>query len=311
MVDLADGQRGGVGADRAGWRVVQLDDRVRCGRVFIKSPAEQDTARDRTLGRVELVDPADADDLKRVPRCCIVPDGRYLHRGRWPWLFSSTPRVQALAEDWNGSSWSIQTLPGLPSHAGAEMLEGVSCPAAQGCVAVGSTDSAEAVALGWNGRAWTTQLALGSRVRGRGYLLHTVSCSSPDACIAGGDRFTEHNPRNVRLWALWNGATWTTPRSRAVAHSQTVDSVSCVSRTDCSALAGNLTLVDIERGANTGLADRPRIEHWNGSAWSSEAFALNDLYSSISCASTIRCVAVGTLLSGGRKPTHPLVAVGL
>ncbi len=66
--------------------------------------------------------------------------------------------VQSLAEGWDGSQWTIESMPSL----NAPELNGVSCPAAGDCTAVGSIgtsgDTGEPLAEAWNGTAWTVEL---------------------------------------------------------------------------------------------------------------------------------------------------------
>jgi hypothetical protein len=67
-------------------------------------------------------------------------------------------RVSALAEAWNGSSWSVQNT-AQPAHQRVNLLGGVSCPEAGSCVATGyyqPVHGSPAVALTefWNGTSW-------------------------------------------------------------------------------------------------------------------------------------------------------------
>ena len=171
-------------------------------------------------------------------------------------------------------------------------------PVGEACVAVGTDRGLVAVALGWNGLAWTNRLVLGTPLRGPGYDLPTVSCATPDFCVAGGARYGKRRPGILGIWARWNGARWTTPSSTAVVHSHGVTGVSCASPTDCTAVAG-------------GVFTRAAVEHWNGSRWSRESFhgSSDDVFLSISCPAGSRCVAVGALVAGAKKPDRPLVAV--
>jgi hypothetical protein len=60
---------------------------------------------------------------------------------------------KGLAQRWNGTAWSFQSVPKV-------QLNGVSCPTASTCVAVGRafTNKADPVALGWSSATgWTSQ----------------------------------------------------------------------------------------------------------------------------------------------------------
>jgi hypothetical protein len=97
---------------------------------------------------------------------------------------------QTLAESWNGSSWSIVSSP--DNGTGANSLDGVSCPSASSCTAVGSYETASGVAQtlaeAWDGTTWSIQtspnLTLGNNA------LVGVSCLSASACTAAGDAYS-------------------------------------------------------------------------------------------------------------------------
>src|SRR5919201_345683 len=104
-----------------------------------------------------------------------------------------------LAERWNGASWAIQSTPN-PTGFSASELNGVSCPSAGACVAVGdSSNGSNSVTLAerWNGTSWVIQ----STPKPSGATaskLFDVSCTSASACTAGGSGLAER----------WNGTSW-------------------------------------------------------------------------------------------------------
>jgi hypothetical protein len=66
-----------------------------------------------------------------------------------------------VAEQWNGTTWTVLT---TPSPATFSALLSVSCPSAAHCVAVGvssptATGALSPVAEVWDGTAWTVQAA--------------------------------------------------------------------------------------------------------------------------------------------------------
>ena len=86
----------------------------------------------------------------------------------------------ALVEVWNGTSWSIQTIP-TPSGAQATALYGVACTSSSACTTVGgyvdSSSNVDTLAEAWNGSSWsieTTPNPSGAQ----GSLLSGVSCTS-------------------------------------------------------------------------------------------------------------------------------------
>jgi hypothetical protein len=93
----------------------------------------------------------------------------------------------ALAERWNGSTWSAQA---IPSPAGGTIwsLNGISCPSAASCRAVGqyrqdTTGGARALAEHWNGSTWSVQEAAQPN---RHDVLNAVSCAGYRTCTAVG-----------------------------------------------------------------------------------------------------------------------------
>ena len=100
-----------------------------------------------------------------------------------------------LAEHWNGTAWSFQTVPNpadATPHDGL-VLSAVSCPSSTACVAVGSYSNSNGRALiplveRWNGTKWTIQSVPAGGGRGAG--LTAVSCSSGSACTAVGHHTT-------------------------------------------------------------------------------------------------------------------------
>src|SRR5215467_7144930 len=61
--------------------------------------------------------------------------------------------VRAVAEQWNGTTWTIQP---TPSPAGGGALNSVSCVSASACTAVGSS-AAGTLAERWDGTRWSIQ----------------------------------------------------------------------------------------------------------------------------------------------------------
>jgi hypothetical protein len=144
----------------------------------------------------------------------------------------------ALAEAWHGAAWFL-----LPNPAGATRLTGISCPAANTCVAVG----AAGVARRWNGASWSVQRTPSSTVS-----LTGVDCVSARDCVATGT-YRHGTALSPAVAESWNGTSWSVripPRPRANTGT-TLRAVSCSSARQCAAVgryrnrAGTtLTLVD-------------------------------------------------------------------
>jgi hypothetical protein len=183
----------------------------------------------------------------------------------------------AVAERWNGTSWTMQTpMPLTDPDFLYSSLSEVSCTSTTACTAVGSAPANDSGTLAefWDGTSWTIQTSPTSSVPGTN--LSGVSCKSATACIAVGGTLAE----------LWNGTSWTiqtTPRSGG-----DLNEVSCTSATTCTAVGS---------GAG-GLAD-----FWNGSTWTVQTTptpsgATSNNLSGVSCTSATECTAVGSYVNG-------------
>jgi hypothetical protein len=202
---------------------------------------------------------------------------------------NGTPE-SALAETWNGTTWSVVPTPRPVRKA----LYGVSCTSAKACVAVGSDDlnddfTQSQVEEFWNGARWSIM----PRIRDIASELLGVSCASPTDCIAVGDQASFTYGRYLTFIQSWNGRMWSTVPSPSVGSGDNfLSGVSCLSATACTA-------VGIRYYGLTSSA--PLIESWNGKRWAVEKApnktASGDL-EGVSCVSVRACVAVGTYYTG-------------
>jgi len=102
----------------------------------------------------------------------------------------------ALAETWNGRTWSAQATP-VPAKSVSSVLNGVSCVSPANCTAVGSsttsplTASTRTLAERWNGGTWAQQRTAHST---DGTELDAVYCAAGGFCIAGGEDITTDLP---------------------------------------------------------------------------------------------------------------------
>jgi hypothetical protein len=179
-----------------------------------------------------------------------------------------------LAEEWNGSTWTIQPTPGAGSP---DELDGVSCVSASYCQAVGST-SAGILTVEWDGSGWT-----GAPEAVPGISLLGVSCVSASYCEAVG------RTGSGAIAAYWNGYVWASQGVSAPTGAL-LNSVSCVTVSNCTAVG--------YYGPNAST--RGLAEHWNGSTWTAETFVqegADTLPFSVSCTSATSCLAVGAYYS--------------
>jgi hypothetical protein len=192
----------------------------------------------------------------------------------------------ALAENWNGSTWTVQTV-SLPGNA---ELTGVSCVSASYCVAVGwdiSSTETEAEIEDWNGSTWTL---VPIYLQG---LLYGVSCTSTSFCQVVGENDADTGP----VVFSWNGSVYTDqPISSPTDTGLT--SVSCLSTSDCVAVGTS----------SSGAVG----EHWNGSSWTAANFVQQGSYTwpmSISCGSATSCLATGVYYSTNATYEYALAEV--
>jgi hypothetical protein len=214
-------------------------------------------------------------------------------------LLSVPLEEPAFAEGWNGTNWSLQTVPSPPS-AITMNLNGVSCASSAACVAVG--DYVNTVAFDfplverWNGTQWAIE-QVPVPYPSQGGDLYGVSCTSPSACTAVGAYHRPFPGLDLPLVERWSGRRWfiqKTPNPRSLDDS-TLYAVSCTSHMACMAVGA--------RGVppQQDPVSAPLAERWNGARWSitpTPQFQENFL-SSVSCVSPVACAAVGTGITGG------------
>jgi hypothetical protein len=197
------------------------------------------------------------------------------------------------AARWNGTSWSVQSVP-APTGATAAYPYGVSCTSSASCTMAGYYVNGSGVELpfaeSWNGTAWSLQTApapsgaTATRVSG-------VSCTSSTACTLVGE-YTNSSGTEVTLAERWNGSAWSvqsTPNPAEAKGSHLNGGVSCTSGTACTAVG----VFQNSAGKYQTLA-----EQWYGSTWKVQSTPNNEkgegwLTGGVSCPSLAMCAAVG------------------
>jgi hypothetical protein len=181
-----------------------------------------------------------------------------------------------IAETWNGTTWSAQTLP-----AGAIA---VSCSAADACTAVGGL-----TALRWDGTNWTVQ-TVPSPAGGSNFALSSVSCPSATSCTAVGNGHIGGAGFWSMLAVAWDGTDWTiqpTPQASS-ARSLFPRAVSCTTAAACIAV-GKVRRLGVQHTVAL---------HWNGTDWTIQPTPLMrnaavPILNGVSCRSATACTAVG------------------
>jgi hypothetical protein len=193
------------------------------------------------------------------------------------------------AEQWNDTSWSLQTTP-APTGSTTAQLNDVSCTSSTSCEAVGS-DNTHTWAEVWNGTTWSIQ-TIATPSGGRNAHVNGVDCTAANACTAVGD-FINASNKGVPLAERWNGSNWSVQNVPVPSgNTSQFSSVSCSTTQftiGCNA-AGFVT--------KNGIS-LPMAENWNGSSWSVKPTQSPDpnvsrsTFSSVSCSSLITCMGVG------------------
>ncbi len=209
---------------------------------------------------------------------------------------NSAGAEEALAEEWNGSSWSQEAVPN-PSGAQQSVLVAVACISNGTCTAVGgfidSSGPEVTLAEAWNGSSWsvgTTPDPSGAQFSA----LSGVSCNSSGACTAVGEYF-DSSSVGVTLAEVWNGTSWSiqsSANSKGVSQNSELIGVACTSASACTAVGASVAAVE------TALA-----EAWNGTSWSIEATPMpsggqQSGLSDVACTSASACTAVGGYVDG-------------
>jgi hypothetical protein len=181
-----------------------------------------------------------------------------------------------LAEHWDGSHWSIMSMPYNPT-AGA--FKRISCATTTSCIAVGNAVGGSTVAE-WDGTAWSFTPFPGAGTGNAGLVtFESVTCTSPTSCFAVG---WKGGGSSTTLIESWNGAQWSiVPSPNPPGQdANTLYDVTCASPSSCFAVGGTL------------------IEQWDGTSWSivtSPTFP-DDTFPNlvgVSCTSESSCFAVG------------------
>jgi hypothetical protein len=338
--------------------------RVRLGR--FRYSALLLTSLTVTLGLAALAQPAGASSSQAAPHSSAAPS--HPSAAPAPWEIQKTPPLDvregqfngisctsvsncmavgdelnskgelvALAEFWNGTSWSMTKGTNPPGTEGSE-LDSVSCVASE-CVAVGQSGEESPLAELWNGTSWTLQSVTTTDIFAD---LEGVSCPSPDLCRAVGFGETETGGEKV-LAESWNGTTWTQTKGPKVsgAVASSFESVSCISAQFCEAVGSSLseseeinTLAEswTAKGLTLQQTPNPKVnsgseltgiscvssssycvavgfglpvsfsETWDGTSWSlvhlpEAASSEGADLSGVSCTSSTACMGVGDYFS--------------
>jgi PKD repeat protein len=197
--------------------------------------------------------------------------------------------VEPLAEQWDGSEWSMIPVP-KPAGAMGALLKDVSCVSASQCMAVGRSEDAssvrEALIEAWDGSQWVIQPAPKPAAASQTWL-SGVSCASQASCVAAGGAVEE--PYNNTFAAHWDGSEWSVQETPHPGREDILEDVSCSSSSACTAVGYYLP------------ASTPDVvslvQRWNGMSWTIQSSPTPygaGWLNSVSCASATSCTAAGT-----------------
>jgi hypothetical protein len=197
-----------------------------------------------------------------------------------------------LAEFWDGTTWSVVSIPG--SWSGESALDSIDCPTTTTCVAVGSSGSSPTATLveDWNGVTWS-KVTSPSPVGAAAPTLAAVSCVTPSSCVAVGATGNFADLGTSALAEQWNGTSWSLLTLPEVSEGPSdLSGISCISATSCTAV-GNAS-------SSSNEITESLIESWDGSRWTvatsanANPNAYNNYLGAVSCAGPTFCVAIGS-----------------
>ena len=183
-----------------------------------------------------------------------------------------------------------------PSPSLAAVLNDVSCPSSDSCMAVGwyrtsFTDTErEPLAEHWDGHRWSALTPPAPKVgRFSQDFLSAVSCLSSNSCVAVGYGASRSGDRGL-LTESWDGSSWTVQQTPS--GYVNFRALSCSSSTACTAVIAQL------------------VERWDGSTWTEQTLPNldNPYLTGVSCTGVSSCIAVGSQqLGANERRSTPLV----
>jgi hypothetical protein len=238
----------------------------------------------------------------------------------------SSAQTQPLIETFAGGTWTAAKAP-LPSGTGSQQfayLASIACEATTSCVAVGTyvtaTSDEQALVETLSGAAWTATnapLPNGADPTQAGAALSSVTCPVSGSCAAvgsyGDTARHEQGLIETQTGTTWTGVSAPIPSSEAGQPTTLLFSVACKAVGACAAI-GDVGGPDSQSTNHMGL-----LETSTGGIWSAATAPLplsagpnpQVAMSTLSCASSTSCTAIGHLISGGKvQPFFESLAQG-
>jgi subtilisin family serine protease len=218
------------------------------------------------------------------------------------WYETASEGRKALTVSWNGSAWSFISSSKPSGAVGPILLNGVSCPSANSCTAVGnylsqtgvpSKQETRTLVQAWNGTEWTIKASANPEGQKQN-MLSGVACVSATSCTAVGrtGQTIGWGSGTKTLAEAWNGSTWslqTVPAPAGVTQSALED-ISCSSATSCLAV-GNTN--NPETGSSLQNGPVGFALNWDGAQWSVSTSLQPGPFFGVSCGAVSSCDAIG------------------
>ena len=207
----------------------------------------------------------------------------------------TTSARRSMVEQWDGSTWAVIASPDATDR---DELSAVSCPSADRCTAVGTSNGTVAKAVEWNGVMWSVEPAPPGGQPPRLVRLWSVSCPTIEICDAVGATAPGRIPAPMALAERahqWRTAALPPPDG---AESDSLAAVSCTSARFCEAVGSRWSSTPLPGGI-AGGQHNPLAQGWDGHRWQLQQVpapsgaATVDLYG-VSCATSTDCMAVGS-----------------
>lgn len=174
---------------------------------------------------------------------------------------NSAGRLLPFADRWLNGRWKLLAVPAVRGQR-QTIFQGISCPTATKCVAVGNTEDNtrgrffHAFADVWSGGGWHV-----STLRKAPSVFVGASCPTANRCFASGYTFPSIRSYAHQLMETWNGSTWTTQHPAQTAGlGGVLPHVSCVSTVICET-------VGYAFSPNVSNSNEAISEVWDGSHW--------------------------------------------
>ncbi|MGO9559239.1 MAG: hypothetical protein ACLPQS_08750 [Acidimicrobiales bacterium] len=195
-----------------------------------------------------------------------------------------------LIEKWDGTKWAIQPSPD-PSGGGAVSLNGVSCPSATSCTAVGQSHAGSVnstLAEEWNGSSWKIKTSPDPSGEAYGSTLTSVSCTSANACAAVGH--SEGKSGQSLLAESWGGTKWVIDKTASPPGKpfSGLWGVSCTGPKTCTSVG------DYYKGSDGYTL----AEGWKGGDWTIETTVNSPAAKDGNVLNAVACVTKGCMAVG-------------